>query len=100
LFVDFKVKSEQKALKELLSMGCTVQNNEKFSRWRNWQKRERRALVETSMKVEGVQNYSVQYKGYNLIRVTIVERGDGQGVVRMERNSALQQGESVARVPL
>jgi hypothetical protein len=60
-------------------MGCTLQNNEKSSRWRNWQRRERCALVETSVKVEGVQNYSVLYKGYsyNLIRVTTVERGDG-----------------------
>ena len=26
---------------------------------------------------ESVQNYSVQYNGYNLIGVTTVERGDG-----------------------
>ncbi len=29
------------------------------------------------MKNNGVQNYSVQYNGYNLIGVTTVERGDG-----------------------
>jgi hypothetical protein len=33
--------------------------------------------VETGVKNESVQNYSVQYKGYNLIGVTTVERGDG-----------------------
>ncbi len=31
---------------------------------------------EAGVKNEGVQNYSVQYKGYNLIGVTTVERGD------------------------
>ncbi len=30
-----------------------------------------------SMKNESVENYSVQYNGYNLIGVTTVERGDG-----------------------
>ncbi len=30
----------------------------------------------SGVKNESVQNYSVQYKGYNLIRVTTVERGD------------------------
>jgi hypothetical protein len=82
-------------------MGCTLRNNnEKSSRWRNWRRREQhtlveakydeklsrwrnlrrreqRALVETGVKNEGVQNYSVRYKGYNLIGVTTVERGDG-----------------------
>jgi hypothetical protein len=59
-------------------MGCTLQNNnERASRWRNWRRRELRALVETGVKTESVQNYSVQYKGYNLIGVTTVERGDG-----------------------
>ncbi len=29
------------------------------------------------MKNKSVQNYSVQYNGYNLIGVTTVERGDG-----------------------
>jgi hypothetical protein len=33
--------------------------------------------VEAGMKNEGVQNYSVQYKGYNLVGVTTVERGGG-----------------------
>jgi hypothetical protein len=31
----------------------------------------------SGVKNESVQNYSVQYKGYNLIGVTTVERGDG-----------------------
>jgi hypothetical protein len=30
----------------------------------------------SGMKNESVQNYSVRYEGYNLIRVTTVERGD------------------------
>jgi hypothetical protein len=33
--------------------------------------------VEAGVKNEGVQNYSVQYKGYNLFGVTTVERGGG-----------------------
>ncbi len=31
----------------------------------------------SGVKNGSVQNYSVQYKGYNLIGVTTVERGDG-----------------------
>jgi hypothetical protein len=59
-------------------MGCTLRsNNKKSSRWRNWRRRERRGLVETGARNESVQGDSVQYKGYNLIGVTTVERGDG-----------------------
>jgi hypothetical protein len=32
---------------------------------------------ESDVKNESIQNYSVQYNGYNLIGVTTVERGDG-----------------------
>ncbi len=37
------------------------------------------------MENEGVQNYNVQYKGYNLIGVTTVERGDGSYDHRVSR---------------
>jgi hypothetical protein len=58
-------------------MGRTLQNNnKKFSCWRNWRRREQRELVETSVKNECTQGDSVQYKGYNLIGITTVERGD------------------------
>ncbi len=33
--------------------------------------------MSSGVKNENVQNYSVQYKGYNLIGVTTVGRGDG-----------------------
>jgi hypothetical protein len=34
-------------------------------------------VLASGVKNESVQNYSVQYNGFNLIGVTTVERGDG-----------------------
>jgi hypothetical protein len=34
-------------------------------------------LIEAGVKNKTVQNYSVEYNGYNLIGVTTVERGNG-----------------------
>ncbi len=41
--------------------------------------RERPALLITADVSDGVQKYSVQYKGYNLIGVTTVEGGTTRG---------------------
>jgi hypothetical protein len=58
-------------------MPVEAKKGEKLSHWRNWRRRERRALV-ASVKNECTElQYSVQYNGYNLIGVTTVERGNG-----------------------
>ena len=63
MFVDFEAKSERKRLRNKQKIVADGLHSAKY--------------YENSVKNKSVQNYSVQYNGYNLIGVTTVERGDG-----------------------
>ncbi len=66
-----------KLAKERTTYACWNEIRQKVLTLAKLAKERATCAVETGVKNESVQNYSVQYNGYNLIGVTTVERGDG-----------------------
>ncbi len=63
-------------------MKCTLQKGTIIVTYEG--ERERATRADDSRHVsDGVQNYSVQYKGYNLIGVTTVEGGTTRGTTTL-----------------